>query len=73
VPGAVGGHLALYPGGLTFAASATEDSLRDQSTVMVVPTAQVVGARVMPARAGADGVVRKGVLWRSLPDPCSSR
>jgi hypothetical protein len=66
VPGAVGGHLALYPGGLAFAASATEDSLRDRSTVVVVPAAEVTGARVVPARAGADGVVRKGVLWRSL-------
>jgi hypothetical protein len=66
VPGAVGGHLILYPGGLTFAASATEDSLRDGSTVVVVPAAEVIGARVVPARAGADGVVRKGVLWRSL-------
>jgi hypothetical protein len=66
VPGAVAGHLTLYPGGLTFAASATEDSLRDRSTVVVVPAAEVVGARVVPARAGADGVVRRGVLWRSL-------
>ena len=66
VPGAVGGHLTLYPGGFTFAASATEDSLRDQSTVMVVPAAEVIGAHVVPARAGADGVVRKGVMWRSL-------
>jgi hypothetical protein len=66
VPGAVGGHLTLYPGGLTFAASATEDSLRDQSTVVVVPGAEVTGAWVVPARAGADGVVRKGWMWRSL-------
>jgi hypothetical protein len=66
VRGAVAGHLALYPGGLTFAASATEDSLRDQPTVVVVPAAEVTGARVVPARAGADGVVRKGWMWRSL-------
>jgi hypothetical protein len=66
VPGAVAGHLALYRGGLTFAASATEDSLRDRSTVVVVPAGEVVGARVVPARAGADGIVRKGVMWRSL-------
>jgi hypothetical protein len=65
-PGAVGGHLTLYPGGLTFAATATEDSLRDQSTVVVVPAAEVIRARVVPARAGADGVIRKGVMWRSL-------
>jgi hypothetical protein len=65
VPGAVGGHLALYRGGLTFAASATEDNLRDRSMV-VVPAAEVVRARVVPARAGANGVVRRGVLWRSL-------
>jgi hypothetical protein len=66
VPGAVAGHLALYPGGLAFAASATEDSLRDRSTVVVVPAAEVTGARVVPARAGADGVVRKGWYRRSL-------
>jgi hypothetical protein len=65
-PGAVSGHLALYRGGLTFAATAIEDSLRDQSTVVVVPAAEVTGARVVPARAGPDGVVRKGILWRSL-------
>jgi hypothetical protein len=66
VPGAVAGHLTLYPGGLAFAARATEDSLRNRSTVVVVPAAEVIGAHVVPARAGADGVVRKGVLWRSL-------
>jgi hypothetical protein len=66
VPGAVAGHLNLYPGGLTFAANATEDSLRDRSTVVVVPADEVTGARVVPARAGADGVVRKGLMWRSL-------
>jgi hypothetical protein len=67
VPGAVGGHLTLYAGGLTFAASATEDSLRDRSTTLVVvPAAEVIGARVVPARAGADGVVRKGWFRRSL-------
>lgn len=55
VPGAVGGHLTLYPGGLTFAASATEDSLRDRPTVVAVSAAQVLGTRVVPAWAGADG------------------
>jgi hypothetical protein len=66
VPGAVAGHLTLYRGGLTFAASAAEDSLRDRSTTLVVSAAKVTGVRVVPARAGADGVVRKGWMWRSL-------
>jgi hypothetical protein len=65
-PGAVGGHLLLYPGGLAFAASALEDRLRDRPTVVVVPAAEVITARVVPARAGADGVVRKGIVGRSL-------
>jgi hypothetical protein len=65
-PGTVAGHLALYRGGLTFAASATEDSLRDGPTVVVVPTPEVIGARIVPAHAGADGVVRKGWYRRSL-------
>jgi hypothetical protein len=65
-PGAVSGHLTLYRDGLTFAANGIEDSLRDRSTVMAVPAAEVIGARVVPARAGADGVVRKGIIWRSL-------
>jgi hypothetical protein len=65
-PGAIGGHLTLYPGGLAFAASAIEDRLRDRPTVVVVPAADVITARVVPARAGADGVVRKGIVGRSL-------
>jgi hypothetical protein len=65
-PGAIGGHLTLYPGGLAFAASAIEDRLRDRPTVVVVPAAEVLTARVVPARAGTDGVVRRGILGRSL-------
>jgi hypothetical protein len=65
-PGGVAGHLTLYPSGLTFAATAAEDSLRDRSTVVVVPAAEVIGARVVPAHAGADGVIRKGWYRRSL-------
>jgi hypothetical protein len=34
--------------------------------VVVVPAAEVTGARVVPARAGPDGVVRKGIIGRSL-------
>jgi hypothetical protein len=64
--GAVGGHLLLYPGGLAFAASGIEDRLRDRPTVVVVPAADVITARVVPARAGVDGVVRKGIVGRSL-------
>jgi hypothetical protein len=66
VPGGVAGHLSLYPSGLTFAANAREDSLRDRSTVVVRNADEVIGARVVPARAGADGVVRKGWFMRSL-------
>jgi hypothetical protein len=65
-PGTVGGHLLLYPGGLAFAASAFEDRLRERPTVVVVPATEVITARVVPARAGTDGVVRKGIIGRSL-------
>jgi hypothetical protein len=65
-PGTVAGHLALYRGGLTFAALASEDSLREEPTVVVVPAAKVMRARVVPTHAGADGVVRKGWYRRSL-------
>jgi hypothetical protein len=65
-PGGVAGHLTLYASGLTFAATGAEDSLRDRSTVMVRTAADVIGARVVPAHAGADGVVRKGWYRRSL-------
>jgi hypothetical protein len=39
---------------------------RDQSTVVVVPAGEVIGARVVPARADADRAVRTGLTWRSL-------
>jgi hypothetical protein len=65
-PGGVAGHLTLHQSGLTFAATATEDSMRDGPMVLVVPASEVVQARVVPARAGADGVVRKGWYRRSL-------
>jgi hypothetical protein len=67
-PGGVLGHLTLYPSGLTFAANAREDSLRDRSTVVMRSAAEVIGARVVPARAGADGVLRKG-WWQRSPLP----
>jgi hypothetical protein len=65
-PGGVLGHLTLYPSGLTFAANAREDSLRDRPTAVMRGADEVIGARVVPARAGADGVVRKG-WWQRSP------
>jgi hypothetical protein len=32
----------------------------------MVPAADVIMARVVPARAGTDGVVRRGIVGRSL-------
>jgi hypothetical protein len=64
--GAVGGHLTLYRRGLVFAGNRSEDALRGQPTVIALPAADIVRARVVPARAGADGVRRSGVRGRSL-------
>ncbi|MGH8867255.1 MAG: hypothetical protein ACRDYU_04580 [Actinomycetes bacterium] len=63
--GAVDGYLTAYEAGLVFSASRLEDNLRGESTVLAIDAEQVVGVRVVPARAGADGVKRKGVLFRS--------
>jgi len=64
--GTVAGTLTAYREGVTFAASRTEDGVRGQPTVVTVRRAHLVGVRVVPARAGADGEPRPGVLYRSL-------
>lgn len=66
VRGGAGGTLTLYRGGLSFAGNKWEDRLRLVPTVLTIPAAEILEARVVPARAGADGVRRKGFLWRSL-------
>ena len=64
--GTVDGRLTAYPDGVAFAASATEDGLRGEPTVVAVRHDRLTGARIVPARAGADGKRRPGVLYRSL-------
>jgi hypothetical protein len=64
--GTVDGRLTLYPSGIVFAASRAEDALRRKGTVVAVRTDDIVDVRVVPARAGADGTQRKGVLYRSV-------
>jgi hypothetical protein len=64
--GTVDGRLTAYVDGVVFAASATEDGLRGEPTVVTVGQDRLTGARVVPARAGADGRPRPGLLNRSL-------
>lgn len=66
VRGGIGGVLALHQGGLVFAGNWAEDRLRQEPTVLAVPMSDIRGARVVPARAGVDGVPRPGFLHRSL-------
>lgn len=63
--GTVDGTLTLYAEGVTFAASNWEDELREEETVLVLPREKVCGVRVVPPRAGADGVQRRGFWFRS--------
>ena len=63
--GTIDGRLTLYPGGIVFAASRAEDVLRERTTVVAVASADITDVRVVPARAGADGRPRRGVLHRS--------
>lgn len=64
--GSVEGRLTLVADGIVFAANSTEDSLRGEPTVVEIAAGEVSGVRVVPARAGADGIPRRGVLHRSL-------
>ncbi len=64
--GSVEGRLTLLADGIVFAANRAEDSLRGKPTVVEIRGSEVTGSRVVPARAGADGVPRRGVLYRSL-------
>jgi hypothetical protein len=63
--GTVDGRLTLYESGLVFAASRVEDALRRKGTVVAIDSGDIVDVRVVPARAGADGRRRTGVLYRS--------
>lgn len=64
--GGVAGRLNAYQEGLVFVATKIEDTLREQSSVVTIGAEQITGFRVVPARAGADGVPRKGRMYRSL-------
>lgn len=63
--GTVTGKITLYAEGVTFGATKSEDALREQETVLVLPIGHITDARVVPARAGVDGVPRRGRLYRS--------
>lgn len=64
--GTVAGRITVFAEGVVFAADSTEDSLRTDPTVLVLAAGRITGVRVVPARAGADGKPRRGVLYRSL-------
>lgn len=64
--GTIDGRLAVYSAGLVFAASRTEDGLRGSATVVTLPRDHLTDVRLVPARAGADGRPRRGILHRSL-------
>lgn len=63
--GTVDGTLMLCTEGLTFAASKAEDTLREKPMVLMLPQEEIRGVLVVPPRAGADGVQRKGFWFRS--------
>jgi hypothetical protein len=64
--GMVAGKLMLFADGLLFVASATEDALRGETTTVEIAQDQVTNVRVVAARAGADGVPRRGLSYRSM-------
>ncbi|MGI8612594.1 MAG: hypothetical protein ACR2KL_01390 [Nocardioidaceae bacterium] len=64
--GSVDGTLSLHRDGLVFAATAREDALRREPTIVVVDAGAVRCVRTIAARAGADGAPRPGVRHRSL-------
>ncbi len=64
--GTVTGTLTLYRAGLSFAGAPFEDTLRGEPSVIALASGDIVSARVVPPRAGPDGVPRRGILWRSL-------
>ena len=63
--GAVAGRLTLLEDRIVFHASGTEDALRGHPVVVPIDTAEITDVRVVPARAGSDGVKRPGILYRS--------
>ena len=65
VRGAVAGRLTLLEDRIVFHASGAEDALRGHPVVVPIDTAEVTDVRVVPARAGADGVKRPGIAYRS--------
>lgn len=63
--GTVEGTITYYPHGLTFTASSREDAIRNNPTVITIPTAEITQVTVVPARAGTDGQPRSGFAFRS--------
>lgn len=63
--GVAEGRLWLYEQGLAFAAGGIDEALRGAPTTAVIEREAVRGARVVPARAGADGRPAPGPAARS--------
>jgi hypothetical protein len=63
--GVAEGRLWLYEDGLAFAAGGIDEALRGAPTTAVIDRDAVRGARVVPARAGADGQPQPGPAGRS--------
>ncbi len=64
--GAVPGRLELRPDSVGFAALALEDRIRGEAIAWAVTFDELTTARLVPPRAGLDGIPRRGVLHRSL-------
>lgn len=64
--GAVPGRLELRGDSVGFAALALEDRIRGEAIAWAVTFDELTTARLVPPRAGIDGIPRRGILYRSL-------
>lgn len=64
--GMVAGSMILLEDRVMFYASELEDTLRGEPTVLEIDFRAITNIRVVPPRAGSDGVPRPGRLHRSL-------
>lgn len=68
--GRLDGSLLVYDSGVGFAASATEERLRQGSAGFFYPREELSAVRTVPAHAGADGVVRERLgVWSTQSSP----
>ena len=64
--GAVPGRIELRPDSVGFAALALEDRIRGEAIAWAVSFDELTAVRLVPPRAGLDGIARRGILHRSL-------